>query len=87
MKEEDSAGKSGSFESTKIYDTDAKGRRQLNGCLYFMEISIDPGVKSLKHLDSQKLKGEIKKWAKAVVTYARKVSQKLASPRNSEYKE
>lgn len=82
MKEEDSACKSASFETTKIYDTDAKGR-QSNGCLNFMEISIDPGVKSLKHLDSQKLKGKIKKWAKAVATYARQVSQKLANPRNS----
>lgn len=54
-----------------------------NGCFPFMEISIDPGVKSLKHLDSDKFKDEIKKWAKAVVTYARQVSQRFGSSRKS----
>ncbi|KAL0319344.1 UNVERIFIED_CONTAM: hypothetical protein Sangu_2090600 [Sesamum angustifolium] len=69
-------------KSTKIYD-DSMKRRRSTSCFSFMEISIDPGVKSLKHLDSQKLKDEIKKWAKAVVTYARQVSQHFGSSRRS----
>lgn len=44
-------------------------------------LSIDPGVKSLKHLDSKKLKEEIKKWAKKVVAYARQVSDHFGSSR------
>ncbi|KAF2301995.1 hypothetical protein GH714_031178 [Hevea brasiliensis] len=36
------------------------------------EISIEPG-KSLKDLDSNKFKADIKRWAKAVVAYARQV--------------
>ncbi|KAL2493213.1 ESCRT-related protein CHMP1A [Abeliophyllum distichum] len=48
-------------------------RRRFNSCFSFMEISIDPGAKSLNHLDSEKFKNSIKKWAKAVVTYARQI--------------
>ncbi|KAI3455528.1 hypothetical protein Pfo_012191 [Paulownia fortunei] len=90
--EEHSVGKSVSFKeddalesskNTNIYDDGPKKRRRSNGCLSFMEISIDPGVKSLKHLDSQKFKDGIRKWAKAVVTYARQVSQHFGSSRNS----
>lgn len=88
--EEDSIGKSVSFKggalesskSTKISDDGTK-RRRLNSCFSFMEISIDPNVKSLKHLDSDKFKDGIKKWAKAVVTYARQVSQHFGSSRKS----
>ncbi|KAL0354590.1 UNVERIFIED_CONTAM: hypothetical protein Sradi_3905900 [Sesamum radiatum] len=69
-------------KSTKNYDDSTK-RRRLSSCFSFREISIDPGMKSLKHLDSQKLKDEIKKWAKAVVTYARQVSQHFGSSRRS----
>ncbi|CAN4086905.1 unnamed protein product [Withania somnifera] len=50
-------------------------------CFSFMEISTDPGVKSLKHLDSNKFKEEIKKWAKSVVSYARQVSDRFGSSR------
>ncbi|KAB5574120.1 hypothetical protein DKX38_001314 [Salix brachista] len=48
-------------------------RRRSDRCFSFKEISIEPG-KSLKHLDSNKFKIEIKRWAKAVVAYARQVS-------------
>lgn len=89
--EEDSEGKSvsrrgGGPESNTIISASDDGtkRRQSSGCFSFIEISIDPGVKSLKHLDSEKFKDEIKKWAKAVVTYARQVSQYFdSSPRSS----
>lgn len=41
-------------------------------------------VSSLKDLDSNKFKAEIKRWAKAVVTYARQVSGRLGSSRKSD---
>ncbi|KAL1538257.1 hypothetical protein AAHA92_27021 [Salvia divinorum] len=88
--EEHSFGKSASFRES-VPETDknsghgAKKRRtSSSSCFSFMEISIDPGVKSLKHLDSDKLKEGIKKWAKAVATYARQVSQRLGSSRRSD---
>ncbi|KAG8380057.1 hypothetical protein BUALT_Bualt07G0153900 [Buddleja alternifolia] len=71
-----------SSKSTKNYDGKTK-RRRINECFSFMEISIDPGVKSLKHLDSKKFKDSIRKWAKSVVTYARQVSQHFGSSRSS----
>ncbi|GMI99374.1 hypothetical protein HRI_003606700 [Hibiscus trionum] len=43
----------------------------------FMEVPTEPGVSSLKELDSNKLKAEIKRWAKAVVGYARQLSGRL----------
>ncbi|KAG6398015.1 hypothetical protein SASPL_139465 [Salvia splendens] len=61
-----------------------KRRTSSSSCFSFMEVSIDPSVKSLKHLDSDKLKEGIKKWAKAVATYARQVSQRLGSSRRSD---
>lgn len=74
--EENSIGKSTSFkeasahsESIKNSGNGAKRRRSsLNSKagFWFTEIYIDPGVKSLKHLDSAKIKDEIKKWAKAI---------------------
>lgn len=63
-------------------DRDMKGRRN-DRCLTFME--IDPGVKSLKKLDSQKMKNEIRKWAKAVVAYARQVSRRLSTRRSKSF--
>ena len=59
-------------------DVDAK-RRRFDRCFSFMEISIEPGSSSLKDLDSDKLKTEIKRWAKAVVAYARQVSGHFGS--------
>lgn len=58
-------------------------RPRIGSCFSFMEISIEPGIKSLKHLDSKKFKSEIKRWAKAVVTYARQVSDRFGSSRRS----
>ncbi|PIN11769.1 hypothetical protein CDL12_15635 [Handroanthus impetiginosus] len=78
----DYVGKSASFKEEDDTQEGTK-RRRVNGCLSFREISIDPTVKSLKHLDSQKLKDEIRKWAKAVVVYARQVSRKFGSSRIS----
>ncbi|KAL7100062.1 hypothetical protein ACP275_09G125100 [Erythranthe tilingii] len=77
-------------KNTKIYDNqeydeenNGTKRRRSNRCFSFMEISIDPGVKSLKQLDSIKFKDGIKKWAKAVVTYARQVSIRIGSSRRT----
>lgn len=47
----------------------------------FKEITMDSGIKSLKHMDSKKLKDEIKKWAKRVASYARQVSDRYGSSR------
>jgi hypothetical protein len=44
-----------------------------------LELSIGPG--SLKDVDAGKLKGQIKKWAKAVVAFARQIS--FGSPRSA----
>lgn len=91
--EERSIGKSASvsfkeasspLESIKTSGDGSKKRRtNSNRCFSFVEISIDPGVKSLKQLDSDKFKDGIKKWAKVVVTYARQVSQHFGSSRKS----
>lgn len=49
-------------------------RRRFNRCFSSVEpVSMEP-EKKLKEMDSKKLKGEIKRWAKAVVAYARQVS-------------
>ncbi|KAK8551269.1 hypothetical protein V6N13_119741 [Hibiscus sabdariffa] len=52
-------------------------RRSFNRCFSFMEVPMEPAVSSLKELDSNKFKAEIKRWAKAVVGYARQVSGRL----------
>lgn len=63
---------------------DSAKRQRFDRCFSFVqEISIDPKVKSLKHLDSKKFKSEIKRWAKAVVTYARQVSDRFGSSSRS----
>ncbi|TKY64403.1 hypothetical protein E2542_SST14298 [Spatholobus suberectus] len=48
-------------------------RRRFDRCFSSVELSMEPG-KQLKDMDSTKLKAEIKRWAKAVVAYARQVS-------------
>lgn len=58
-------------------------RRRFDRCFSFMEISIEPGTSSLKDLDSNKFKEEIKRWAKAVVAYARQVSGRLSGSMRS----
>ncbi|KAL4281242.1 hypothetical protein GQ457_03G041210 [Hibiscus cannabinus] len=57
-----------------------RARRSLNRCFSFMEVAMEPAVvsvSSLKELDSNKFKAEIKRWAKAVVGYARQLSGRV----------
>lgn len=56
-------------------------RGRSDHCFSFVQISIDPGVKSLKQLDSKKFKEDIKKWAKRVAAYARQLSDRFGSSR------
>ncbi|GMH14102.1 hypothetical protein Nepgr_015943 [Nepenthes gracilis] len=56
---------------TKMKEAVSTKRRRIDSPTAFMEIEIDPRGKSLKDCDSDKLKDEIKRWAKAVVAYAR----------------
>ncbi|KAK9099184.1 hypothetical protein Syun_026229 [Stephania yunnanensis] len=42
--------------------------------LSFAEIKLEEPVSSLKDLDSEKMKSEIRRWARAVAAYARQVS-------------
>uniref|UniRef100_A0A5B7C4B9 Uncharacterized protein n=1 Tax=Davidia involucrata TaxID=16924 RepID=A0A5B7C4B9_DAVIN len=88
LMEENSIGKSvkeavaaSNGEVVDCEDRSTAKRQQVGRCFSFMEISIEPGIKSLKHLDSKKFKTEIKRWAKAVVTYARQVSDHFGSSR------
>lgn len=53
-------------------------RRPFDRCFSSVEVSMEPG-KQLKDMDSNKLKDEIKRWAKAVVAYARQVSGRFRS--------
>lgn len=62
----------------KLGDNSAKHAR-FDNCFSFKEITMDSGIKSLKHLDSKKFKDEIKKWAKRVASYARQVSDRYGS--------
>ena len=55
-------------------------RRRFDRCFSSVEVSLEPG-KQLKDMDSNKLKDEIKRWAKAVVAYARQVSGHFGSSR------
>ncbi|KAM3333985.1 hypothetical protein ACQJBY_028835 [Aegilops geniculata] len=57
----------------------AADQRRYSRCFSGLEISIGPGP--LKDVDAGKLKGQIRKWAKAVVGYARQLS--FGSPRSS----
>ncbi|KAE8720044.1 FBD-associated F-box protein [Hibiscus syriacus] len=60
---------------SNVTDTNRKWRR-FNQCFSFKEVQVEL-VSSLKDLDSTKFKVEIKRWAKAVVAYARQVSGKI----------
>ncbi|CAL1360667.1 unnamed protein product [Linum trigynum] len=53
-------------------------RRRFGKWFSFREVSMEP-KKSLEKQDSGKLKAEIRRWAKAVATYARQVSGRLGS--------
>ncbi|KAF7031765.1 hypothetical protein CFC21_043043 [Triticum aestivum] len=57
----------------------AADQRRYRRCFSGLEISIGPGP--LKDVDAGKLKGQIRKWARAVVGYARQLS--FGSPRSS----
>ncbi|GMH14238.1 hypothetical protein Nepgr_016079 [Nepenthes gracilis] len=46
-------------------------RRRIGSSSAFMEIEIDQGGQSLSDIDSDRLKDDIKRWARAVVAYAR----------------
>lgn len=48
-------------------------------CFSGLQISIPIEAGGLKDLDPDKLKAEIKRWAKAVVAYARQVSDRFGS--------
>ncbi|WCJ39609.1 hypothetical protein M5689_020586 [Euphorbia peplus] len=61
-------------------------RRKTSRCFSFMEIPMEQG-KTLKEMDSKKFKVEIKKWTKAVVAYARQVSDRFGSSRKNDDQE
>ncbi|KAM1826079.1 hypothetical protein ACFX13_025474 [Malus domestica] len=61
-------------------DVVAAKRTRFHRCFSFIEVSTEPG-KSLKDMDSEKLKSGIMRWAKAVVEYARQVSGRFGSTR------
>ncbi|GLT55932.1 hypothetical protein SLA2020_290130 [Shorea laevis] len=61
-------------EKTQVVKSDVPNkRRRVNNFFSFREITMEPGT-SLKDIDSNKFKDEIKRWAKAVVKYARQLS-------------
>lgn len=57
----------------------AADQRRYARCFSGLDLSIGPGP--LRDVDAGKLKGQIRKWAKAVVAYARQLS--FGSPRSS----
>jgi PAB1-binding protein PBP1 len=72
-------------KSLSLNDGEAAGvakRGRFDRCFSFMEISVEP-EKTLKDMESSKLKAEIKRWAKAVVAYARQVSDRFGGSRGS----
>ncbi|OMO70884.1 hypothetical protein CCACVL1_18607 [Corchorus capsularis] len=69
--------------NVEITRANTKKSRRFNRCFSFVEVSMEP-VSSLSELDSNKFKAEIKRWAKAVVAYARQVSGRLGSSRKSD---
>ena len=60
------------------HDAARKRRRSFDLCFSSPELPMEYG-KSLKEMDSEKLKAGIRKWAKAVVAYARTVSNRFGS--------
>ncbi|XXG57174.1 hypothetical protein AAC387_Pa03g4398 [Persea americana] len=62
----------GGGENKKWAATKAKPEH-LNRCFSSLRLNTIP-VEGLKDIDSEKLKAEIKRWAKAVVAYARQAS-------------
>nr|XP_010924942.1 uncharacterized protein LOC105047629 [Elaeis guineensis] len=67
-------------EEAVVGGSDSRSKRaRFDRCFSGLEIKIEPGP--LKELDPEKLKNEIKRWAKAVVAYARQLSSKFGSSR------
>ncbi|KAJ1390966.1 hypothetical protein SESBI_37068 [Sesbania bispinosa] len=62
----------------KVKGQKAAKRMRFDRCFSSVEVSLEPG-KQLKDMDSNKLKAELKRWAKAVVAYARQVSGRFGS--------
>ncbi|TXG46406.1 hypothetical protein EZV62_003605 [Acer yangbiense] len=75
-----SLNKGGGGGSASLKKETSSKRRKPNTRSSFQEISIQRG-KSLKDMNSDELKTKIKRWAKAVVAYARQVSGKFGSSR------
>nr|GEV01808.1 hypothetical protein [Tanacetum cinerariifolium] len=75
-----------SFNRSVTSHPDNSKKQRYDRCFSFsfMEIKIDPGIHSLKRLDSRKFKFEIQRWAKAVVRYARQVSDRFGARQVSE---
>lgn len=73
-----SVKKSLSYNSgSEVSNLKSQKRRRFNRCFSSVEVvSMEQG-KNLKEMDSNKLKVEIKRWAKAVVAYARQVSARF----------
>ncbi|GLU22358.1 hypothetical protein SLE2022_384390 [Rubroshorea leprosula] len=70
-------------EKSQVVKSNVPNKRmRLNNCFSFKEITMEPGT-SLKDIDSNQFKDEIKRWAKAVVKYARQVSSSMRSSRKS----
>uniref|UniRef100_A0ACD5W2A0 Uncharacterized protein n=1 Tax=Avena sativa TaxID=4498 RepID=A0ACD5W2A0_AVESA len=66
-------------ETTSASGGKKKKAARYGRCFSGLELSIGPGP--LKDADADKLKGQIRKWARAVVAYARQLS--FGSPRSS----
>ncbi|KAG6593505.1 hypothetical protein SDJN03_12981, partial [Cucurbita argyrosperma subsp. sororia] len=60
------------------HDAARKRRRSFDLCFSSPKLQMERG-KSLKEMDSEKLKSGIRKWAKSVVAYARQVSDRFGS--------
>ncbi|XP_062201977.1 uncharacterized protein LOC133904470 [Phragmites australis] len=65
-------------EESKGGSRNGRKEARYDRCFSGMELSIGPGP--LKDMDAGKLKGQIRRWAKAVVAYARQIS--FGSPRS-----
>ncbi|KAF4362089.1 hypothetical protein CsatB_012258 [Cannabis sativa] len=67
-------------EAAKGGEISEKRSKKYGRCFSFMEVRMEAG-KTLKEMDSNKLKYDIKRWAKAVVAYARQVSGRFGGSR------
>ncbi|TVU34118.1 hypothetical protein EJB05_15947, partial [Eragrostis curvula] len=72
------AGGGGGGEGGDGRDDDGRKQPRYGRCFSGLELRIGPGP--LRDMDPGRLKGQIRKWAKAVVAYARQIS--FGSPRS-----